>query len=414
MLFLAACTPPNDAGKDILNPDDIVSVHYVDTFDLQMTTIRLDSVNTTGLSRNLFGNYLDEAMGWIFAETYLQPKPNGSNLKFGSDPAKLTLDSIVLSLDLLGFYGRYNDPLQLEIFQITEKFSDDSVYYSDDRLQVDTSLDLAGGYVLDFSAQPGFFDFVKIRLDDSLGRRLLFAPIDSLASAAVFTSFFKGLLIRTKAVSSTNSREPGGIFAFDPRSSKTNLTLYYHDTTKAKDYPIPVNDQTTRFTRIERQDAQGRIIEMAVNQSGSQAPYGVVESGALTKVYIKTPSLTSINPAGINRAELYLPVDPGFFGSGDRFAPPPQLFMYLADSTGKKEYNINVINSTADFDKTRNAYIIPITNTVQQILAGRLPNNGFLLVPSENGISLNRAVLAGPGHPTLQPKLRVMYTTLPQ
>jgi Domain of unknown function (DUF4270) len=411
MLFLAACTPPNDAGKDILNPDDIVSVHYVDTFDLEMTTVRLDSVNTTELSRCLFGNYLDESMGWIFAETYLQPKPNGSNLKFGN---KLTLDSIVLSLDLLGFYGRYNDPLPLEIFQLTGNLSDDSVYYSNDRIMADTSYDLARGYVLDFSAQPGFFDFVKIRLDDSLGRRLLFAPVDSLKSADVFTSFFKGLQIRTKPVASTNSREPGGIFSFDPRSSKTNLTLYYHDSTAVKNYAIPINDETVRFHRVERQDAQGRIIDLAVTQSGPNAPYGVVECGALSKVYLKTPSLTSINPAGINRAELYLPVDPAFFGSGDRYAPPPQLLMFLADSTGRAEYNIGVISSSADYDKTRKAYIIPITNTVQQILAGRLPNNGFLLVPSENGVSLNRAVLAGPGHPTLQPKLRVMYTTLPQ
>lgn len=414
MLFLAACTSPNDAGKDILNPDDVVGVHYVDTFDLEMRTVQLDSVNTNELSRCLFGNYLDETMGWIYAETYIQPRPNGSNLTFGANPANLTLDSIVLSLDLLGFYGRYNDPIPLEIFQITEKFPSDSIFSSESRLDVDSTYELSNGYVLDFSAQPGFFDFIKIRLDDSLGRRLLYAPKDSLANSAAFTSFFRGLLIRSKAVSSTNSREPGGIFSFDPRSSKTSLTLYYHDSTAAKTYTLPVNDNTQRFHHIERRDAAGRIIDLAVTQSGYNAPYAVVEAGALTKVLIKAPSLMSIDPAGINRAELFLPLDPNFFGSGDRFAPPAQVYMFLADSTGRAEYNISLANSTADYDKVRKAYIIPVTNTVQQLLAGRLPDNGFLIVPSENGISLNRAILAGPGHPTLQPKLRVMYTTLPQ
>jgi hypothetical protein len=414
MLFLAACNDPNDAGKDVLNPDDIVSVHYVDTFDLEMTTIRLDSVNTNELSRCLFGNYLDDAMGWIYAETYLQPKPNGSNLKFGSNPDKLTLDSIVLSLDLLGFYGRYNDPIPLEIFEITENFPSDKVFSSQDRLTVDSTLDLGDDYVLDFSAQPGFFDFVKIRLNDSLGRKLLFADTDSLVNSAIFTQFFKGLLIRSKPVNSLNSREPGGIFAFDPRSSKTNLTLYYHDSTAAKFYSVPVNDNTQRFHHIERRDYQGRVIDLAVNQSGPNTPYGVVEAGALTKVFISAKSLASIDPAGINRAELYLPLDPAFFGSGDRFAPPSQLFMFLADSTGRKELSLGVPSSTADYDKVRKAYIVPITNTLQQILAGRLPDNGFLLIPSENGVTVNRAVLAGTGHPTLQPKLRVMYTSLPR
>lgn len=414
MLFLAACTSPNDAGKDILNPDDVVSVHYVDTFNLEMTTVQLDSVNTNRLSRCLFGNYLDESMGWIYAETYLQPRPTGTNLTFGSDPSKLTLDSIVLSLDLLGFYGRYNDPIPLDIFQITQSFPLDSVYSSEDKLLVDSTLDLSRNYVLDFSAQPGFFDLIKIRLDDSLGRRLLYAPKDSLANTSAFTKYFKGLLIRSNAVSSTNSREPGGIFSFDPRSTKTNLTLYYHDSSAAKTYAFPVNDNTQRFHRIERRDAQGRIIDLAVSQSGPNAPYGVVEAGALAKVYIKAKSLKSIDPAGINRAELYLPLDPNYFGSGDRFAPPAQVYMFLADSTGRAEYNLALANSTADYDKVRKAYIIPITNTVQQILAGRLPDNGFLIVPSENGVTLNRAILAGPGHPTLQPKLRVMYTTLPQ
>ena len=414
MLFLGACTSPNDAGKEILHDDDLVSVRYMDTLSLDMHTRRLDSVVTFKLSRSLFGNYLDEAFGWIYAETYVQPRLSGSNLVFGQDPSKLSLDSIVLSLDLLGFYGRYNEPIPLEIFEIIQDFPSDSTFVSPNRLAVDSTLDLSNGYVLDFSAQPGFFDVIKIRLNDSLGRKILFADTDSLVNNAVFTEFFKGLAIRSKGVSSQTSREPGGIFSFDPRSSKTTLTLHYHDSTAAKTQTIVINDNAARFHHIERQDYQGRIIDVAENTGGLNAPYGCVQAGALTKLYIGTPHLKNIDPAGINRADLYLPLDPAYLGSLNRFAPPAQLFLFLADSTGKKEYNLAQINSTVDYDPVKQAYTIPVTNTVQQILSGRLPNNGFLVVPSDNGVSMNRAVFAGPGHPTLKPQLRIMYTTIPQ
>lgn len=411
-LFTTACTSPNDAGKDVLPNDDIIYGHYVDTFSINMQTLLVDSVATYMLSRNLVGNYVDDQFGRIWAESYIQPRLTGTGLTFGSDPSKLTLDSIVLTLDLLDFYGKYNEAIPLEIFEITQDF--DTSLYSRSKLNADTTLDLANGYKIDFSGLNGFYDFIGIRLDDSLGRKILFADPNDLASTSNFTSFFKGLMIRSKAVGQSTSREPGGVFYFDPRSEKSYMTIHYKDSTAIKSYTFSINASSERFHRIYRTDLSARLLEQVLLDAGNpNAMYGAVESGALVNLYVGIPSITSLDPAIINRANLILKVDEGFFGSIDRFEPPSELFLQVADSTHKKAYDPTLINSSATFDPVHNQYSIPMSNTIQQILAGRLPNNGFLLTPGENGVSLNRAVIGGPGHPSLSPELQVVYTTLP-
>jgi hypothetical protein len=413
LLFQTACTSPNDAGKDVLPQDQNIAGQYVDTFSILMNTLRIDSTQTYKLSRCLFGNYVDEQFGHIYAETYIQPRLSGSNVTFGANPAKLSLDSIVLTLDLADFYGRYNDPIPLNIYEITEAFATDSSLYSEDSLDADTSYDLANGYKLDFSDLPGFYDFVGIRLDDSIGRKLLFANTANLASNDAFTNFFKGFLIRSQTVNLQNSREPGGIFAFDPRSEKSYLTLHYKDSTAVKKYTFPINANSERFHHIERTNYASTLLNQAtLAVDDPNALYGCIQAGALVNLYIGIPSMASIDPAIIHRATLVLKIDESFLGSIDRFDPPSEVFLFVSDAAHSKPANLSVINSTGVYSKATQEYRIPMTNTLQQIMAGRLSSDGFIIVPGENGISVNRAVIGGPGHPTLAPRLEVIYTPL--
>jgi hypothetical protein len=412
---LSGCTSPNDAGKDVLPADEQVSGHYLDTFSIFYRTLRIDSTNTYKLSTCLFGNYLDEQFGHISAETYIQPRVSGSNLTFGPDPQALRLDSLVLTLDLVDFYGRYSDPITLQIHEVTEPFPKDSSLNSQSRLSADTLNDLSNGYTIDFSRVAGFYDFIGIRLDDALGNKILHANTDNLISNEAFTAFFKGLYIRSLPVSPMVSREPGGVFAFDPRSEKSFMKLHYHDGATPKTVTFPINANSERFHAIHRTDWQGRLIHQSILQNGDpNQTYGCIEAGALTNLHVSIPGLRSLHPAIINQATLVLKVDREFMGSLERFRPPVQVFLFIADSTHSRPANPSLPNSTGDFVKATYEYRIPITNTVQQILSGKLADNGFIIIPGENGISLNRAVLGGPGHPALAPRLEVIYTTLPK
>jgi hypothetical protein len=300
------------------------------------------------------------------------------------------------------------------VLQISQAFPQDTVLTSNLALEVDESYDYSNGGKLDFSNLPGFLDFVDIRLDDSLGRKLMLADPDSLLNNTVFTEFFKGLLIRSSDVSQSFSREPGGIFSIDPTSSNTRLTVFYKDTTTAKTATFDVNLNSERYHRIYREDVQGRLLQQAIDESRDpQNQYAVVESGALVKTYFNAPALKDLDPAAINKAEIILYVVPDFLGSIERFTPPSRLFAFIADSSGTAEDDPNTVISSADYNPISRTYTIPLTNNLQTILAGRSPATGFILVPNDNGVSLNRAILGGPGHPTLAPKLRVVYTTLP-
>ena len=205
MTFLTACQDPNDTGIGILPDDDLINAEFVDTFSVHMKPILLDSVYSMNLQESMLGNYLDPEMGRISAETWTQFKLVSSNFTFGSNPANFTLDSVMLSIDLSGFYGRFDDPLPLQIYAITGDFPEDDSLFSNGSIASDTTYDFANGYAIDFSGQPGFFDFIEFRLDDSLGRMLLFAPEDSLISNTTFTNYFKGLHLRSQTASSQRS-----------------------------------------------------------------------------------------------------------------------------------------------------------------------------------------------------------------
>lgn len=414
MLIFTSCTPPNDVGKDVLPGDDFISGQFVDTFSIRMKTILIDSVRTDKQDLSLLGNYVDEEFGHIFAESYFETRITGTNLVFGNDPSKLSLDSIVLRLDLNGFYGRFNDPIPLEIFEVTEDFPEDDNQSSVSSLSYDASYDLARGYSIDFSKLNGFLDFIDIRLDDSIGRKILYAPTDSLLNNPVFNQFFNGLVVRSKPVDQSLSREPGGIFQVDLDGSNSFLKIYYKDSTAAKNYTFDISSSSERFHTITRNDYQGRLLDLSIADSlDPNMAYGAIQAGVLVKLFVGIPALGDIDPVGINRAELILPVDTSFFGSGERFRPPAGIAVFIANESGDAEFDPSTIATTATYNPSTASYNIPLTNNLQNILAGRLPANGFLIVPSDRNTTVNRAVLAGPGHPFLQPKFRIIYTTLP-
>lgn len=414
LLILTSCTDPNDAGRDVLPHDETITGHYVDSFSVFLSTIQIDSASTYKLSQCMLGNYYDEQFGHIFAETYISPRLGGSNLTFGADRTKLSLDSITLTLDLSGFYGRFNERLPLKIHEITEAFPTDSSLYSRSSLDVDSTYDLARGYSIDFSALQGYLDFITFRLDDSLGRKLLFADPSELTSNAVFIDFFKGLRIQTDMVNLQNSREPGGVFYIDPRSEKSFMRLFYHDTTAAKFYTFGITASSERFTRIDRTNSAGKLLEQAVLSNGDPLSMNAcIEAGALVAMHVWIPGIESLNPSIINKATLVLKVDENYLGSDDRYTPPSEILLFVSDSTKTKPKTLAIYNSSGTYTAATGEYRIPMTQTMMQIFSGKLDNTGFILLPAQNGITLNRAVFGGHGHPTLKPRLEVIYTPLP-
>jgi hypothetical protein len=417
MLVIQSCKDPNETGLGVLPDEDIISGKFVDTFQVKLTSQLVDSTNTYRSSGSMLGTYIDPEFGQIAASIFTQFRIVGTNLAFSPDPANLTLDSIVLSLDLSNVYGRYDDAMQVQVHQITGAFPDDDedTLYSNQAIAYDPTLDYANGFKIDFKGLTGFKDFINIRLDDSLGRKLLFADTDSLLDNGTFVNFFRGLRISTLPADASLSREPGGIFSVDLESSNSHLIMYYKDTTATKTYTFPIGSAAKYYTQIERSDYQTRLVTQILGDSSTPevAPYAVMQAGGLIRTFVEIPGILNFPKAGINRAELVFPVAEEFLGSGDRFTPPIQILIYAADSTGKNPINSAVFNSSGTWDPASSSYVLTFTNTVMQILDKRLTSGKFILMPNQDNYSINRVILRAAGNATLKPRLKIILTEIP-
>jgi len=430
--LLPACNQFNKTGLGVLPEDDIIGMEYTDTITFDIETHVLDSVQTDeGITNtHIFGNCIDPQMGRISTAIYTQFKYSGSELYFGK-PDSVRLDSVVLFLDLVGYYGRAETPQRMQVFEIAEKF-DTTTYKSNDSLRIFKNKELSNSKKLDFFT--GYPDVLQVKLNNSLGNKILYAPADSLKDNDVFTQYMKGLYISTQAVVAT-SREAGAAFyvSLSNTNSQTKLRLYYSvlDKDSVGKYNAKIQDffvtaSTNQFHSVKRTDFSQRLLGKNLDEQSHQFEF--VQSGALIENVIKFPFLQNLGQKTLNKAELLLKVDKTTLGvqvgSNYRYSPPV-LEVFQLDSTGTKaDYSLVLDRPT--YNKTTGTYSIFLTNHFQRFLNGRVKHSGVVVRPARNGDevnsasyianSLRRAIYGGRNNPdsTLKPRLRVIYTTIPK
>ncbi len=404
-----SCGDLNGVGSDIFPPSDQTNIVVIDTFKAKMHSIRTDSSLTGPLSQILFGVCADPEFGTLSADGYLQFQISGSNITFG-DTANLSFDSLILSMDLVGVYGRYDHPQELIINEINDpSFVPDSTYYSDKQFPV-WSQNLSPGYFLDFSSFSGFFD-TRIPLDASLGNKLMLTPQTVLNDPIQFRNYFNGIRIKSLGYSGA-SREQGAVFSMnsEPGTGTTKLTLYYHLDSTAKSYDFQITTSSGRFSHINRSLITGTLLDFEENLVNPN--YHFVQAGSVIKTFIHFPGIDSLKPGIVHEAIIKLKVDPAYLGSMNRFEPPRILKAFLADSTGFKEDN-SFLPVDLTYDTGLQAYLMKFPSTLMRYLDGTFKNYGFILIPDKSGSTLNRAVLGSPNHPTLYPELEIIYSSIP-
>ncbi len=423
MLFTQSCKDPNTGGKDLLPPDELIGMAYTDSVTVNMDSRIIDSIPTFGTDFHLFGNYVDNELGRISAGTYTQLRFSGDKIDFGSADS-LRADSVVLFLDVIGYFGRLETPQLLKVHEITEKF-DTTSYASNDSLIVNP-LDLAGKSKIN-SGTVGLLKDVRVKLDKLLAEKLLFLP-DSVKGKTntEFTNYLKGLFISTYPVGQFTSREPGAIMYMSLQSNDSKLILYYSkkdsvgNFTQSKKFEFGVTSSARQFHSIRRSDYESRKLGTELMATTRPHEFEFNQSGAVIENYLSFPFLKNLGTVGINKAELIIKADPNTLGAKIgttyRYAPPALKF-YQPDSTLKK-IESELIVSSIEFDNIKKQYVVSLTNYVQRILNGQIEDRGILIRSTDElnyiANTLNRVVIGGHNHPTLKPVLRVTYTTLPK
>lgn len=440
-IFLAACADPTFIGEDILD-DDRINANFTDTVTIQSRTVRGDSVLTYApgpikLSSYLFGDYQDPIFGRTYSEIYAQPTLELSTLSFlRPNFERANLDSIVLVLPYSagGFYGNTDQPFSLDVYELLDTMTRDSAYYSARRLTTSTLIGsktftprLDSVTFIDYrTTSPDTVSLAQLRipLESTFGRRLLFADTTNFLSNANWLQYFHGVAIQP-------ATPTDGMISFDLVSDgnyDAGIYVYYKRDTIPTQYRFPVSFRSPVAAFMEN-DYTGTVIEPAINSFEYSDSIGYVQGTDGLLMELDFPNLEGLSDVIVNKAELIVPIA-GIDGDNpDLFPSARQLYAYYLNPDAVGNYALIddvILPATTTIDVvfgglveagsngSPDIYRLNITAWFQEMLQDdRVTDVRDLiyLTVAPRSERVSRSILYGAQHPQYPIKLNLTYTT---
>lgn len=426
MIGSSGCKKPeDDLGLSVLDPADTLSTVRTDTSSILAWPHADLPVRTSALTSNEVGSYVDDVFGPVSTGTVTQLRLSVNNIG-PADPA-LVCDSLVLSLAFNTTEPIYGDldPQVIRVYRLNEDLYLDSIYKSD-RLPWVGATDLVQGspFVITPSPTQGplvggdtLEPQVRLPLSNDLGSELLAQwGQPTLADNTAFLAWFKGLAI----VPDNAGQAPlqGGVWRFNLLSGASKMTLYYHNTSGTNlSFDFLIGSSSARYTYgvfdHSAASAPGLPAALADSTLGQVVTY--VQSLGGLRTQVRFPSLACYQGTpyrALAKAELIVPVAGEFH---DTYLPPTQLFAFRKGDAGEDLLVPDQVAGQGNvgglYLAEERAYRFNLTRWVQGVINGTYANTGLSLVPGSNGVSVNRAALAGPAHADTPMKLVLTFTT---
>ncbi|MFW6290513.1 MAG: DUF4270 domain-containing protein [Mariniphaga sp.] len=422
LVILSACNESSQLGMDLLPTNDLINVkNLVEDDNFSAYTFTEGPIRTDEAPHSLLGSLYDPVFGITtinFATQFrILDVP-----EFGENPVA---DSVKLFLYYRHVYGDTVTPQTFRVYELQEPiFADttsagggsfDFPYYQDVDLESMASDFLLGERTytpvvrLDSASQDTFYQQISITLDNSLGQKLLDATQEQLEDNEAFLEYFKGLLIESEKQNS----QGGSILSLEAAYSSTwqgsGLALYYTndeysdaDTSLMNVYLI--SPFSARVNSIDHDYTPTTFYENLNQETGQDSLIYVQATGGLkSKILIDELSswADSANVA-INRAELVFQVDT-VASDVDKYPPPSRLlFTYITEDGEEnlpRDYwwsrEVRPDYYGGFLDTTSYTYQFNITQHMQEIVEGVIPNNGFFLTTARKNSEANRVVIKG-------------------
>ncbi|MFH0756779.1 MAG: DUF4270 family protein [Bacteroidota bacterium] len=220
-------------------------VFIVDTLDIQLATLRRDSIATSGTGSMLAGSCSDSELGQITALGYFQIGiPDSYSLEDDE-----ILDSITMILQYDDYY--YGDTtlgMSYQVHQLSEslELGDNSFFYNNTA----TEYFLKPCGTIDFKPRPVKNGQLRINLNNALGREILTylnGEMSESQSDNDFLSYFKGFVIVPV------EGEGNCILSFGVADTCLSIKIYTHETalfTQTKEYELPLINSDLQYNRI--------------------------------------------------------------------------------------------------------------------------------------------------------------------
>lgn len=334
--FFSSCTKSNGftIGEDFVESQ--TSLKIIDTFKVDLSTILLDSLPTSGTGVALVGGYKDNEFGAINCASYFDVSfPTFSEIEDGA-----IFDSASFILGYSGYsFGDTTSLMSISIHQLTERITLNDNGYLYNNSTVEFSPEALGTKL--FYPEPNSSDTLVYIPVNEFGEELfrLIETNDNVTTTYdLFLDYMKGFVIISYA--GVNN----GIIGFHADASHVILRIYYHlekEIPEDKEISITMGDAGNQFNSIQH-DFTGTYLnklngdnnEFLSTETGNKA-FMQALTGLMPK--IRFPTLQDIfleNRWKILKAELIIePVK----NSYDFFALPEEIYLYETD----KHNNIN-------------------------------------------------------------------------
>ena len=397
-------------GKNAFDPNNLLNSTAVDTFQLRTYTIEEDSVVTKNQLHAILGAYNDPKFGTVDASFYTQISlDNPGSTTFGIDPI---VDSIVLSLQYTGYYGK-NTAQTFEVYELNDALSsaNDSIYYSFTSKNVKpTNLVFPGKETI--IPQPSTKAVVgtdtlsaqlRIPLKNSLATYLMDGvALGNFASQDLFHAYFKGLYV--KVTDSNPASGEGAVYYFSLSAINSKLTIYYKNDLIFKTFSFLMNGSSVDFNHLNF-DRTGKPIDNLINNPAlGQTEY--YAQAFTSRAVIEMNGISNIpKNAIIHKAQLIIPIT---HYTNNVYYPSVQLNIGTRISS-----NNDTIYSRANviYDDNQKAYVVDLKQHVQQVVSDIIENRGIFLRPTFFNSTVERIIFNGSESVNKKkPKLAVTYT----
>ena len=435
---LASCDDPNELGLGLV--DDNISGRYTDTLTVNVSTVFLDSLTTSGSGTMLAGQYSNPYSGTLIANAFFQVGLGSTAWTVTGD---VTYDSLKLVMPYSSYY--YGDTTQaaaFDIYRVTSAlaprplspyfFNEEpySILYANNGLynvsKTATTSEAISSFTI--TPRPVSKDTIAISLSDELGQEWLGlkkANDPRLTEAASFLNYFQGLEIASTAGSA--------VVGFS--STPALVRLYYTETVdgtstaRTRDFPVnPTLQYNQLLTDFEGSQLAGIMRGSEAVPASQTGNVSVAQGGAGLMIRIDVPYLEKLKalvPAElINRAVLV--VEP--LNNTTQFPYPAPAFLGLY-TTNSSNVPLNAISSQTssgpaavtykytepDQQNPSGRYDFNITSYLREYLNKENPGSfAYLLAPPPASFTqgVSKLVVGGAGSQQQSIKLRVYYTTI--
>ncbi|NRT13969.1 hypothetical protein HNP99_000294 [Flavobacterium sp. 28A] len=431
LLFFAAlitsCNTDTDTGNFVVGSDYLAlnnNVLLIDTLSVDVATIQLDSLVTSGQSRVLVGYYVDPIFGKIQSDSYFQLY--GTSYSLYSDysdteSSNYVFDSIrmVMKLDKY-YYGDTTKSYSFSIHRLNEKVKatlEDGTFHNDSKLSYDSNS--LGNIV--FKPKPNSQDSVNVVLDDVFGEAL-FQKIKKkeITSSDEFTEYLKGFVIKASTDNSSS------VMGFNLSSE---LRMYYSKYLSTSETSYVMNfgilSASNQFNNIFSDKSNTLLQNLPTGtaklSSTSTANKAFIQSGSGVACRIDFPNIKQLkylyDKNAIVDAELTIkPVNTTY---SNAYPLPDSLQVYIGDNLNRIKGTLTTAagtpiyailnNSNDEFNETT-AYKISIGAFLQSEMIKESDSKYSLILAIPNvSKAVNRVVLADQKTKSNTLKLKIYY-----